>query len=189
MVVPWMVTGEQAAVEAAGQNPDWTIVSIRGHGYQPVIKPNGHRDVLFLAFDDEAYSRDHNDPPLAHHAQKIVHFGQRMDPEKPVLVHCAAGISRSTATVLGLAASRGMDPMKTLRHAVKTAEVRGLRPKGLGVAPWHAGIRPNGRLVALLDRTLGLDGDLLGEVHKVFHRCGGSWGRSVQQIMDDAARG
>src|SRR5689334_22367674 len=94
-----------------------------------------------------------------HHAEAIVGFARALhaDPPPGLVVHCAAGISRSSAAVVGVLASVGADPVEGLHAAVKFSAGRGWRERGEGV-------RPNPRLVALLDAALGRDGELVWQV-------------------------
>lgn len=89
-----------------------------------------------------------------------------------VIVHCAAGISRSSACALAMmAASRRNPPddldgeaarllVLDLLSAVYDSHQQGLRD--------DATIRPNPRIVWLADQILGWDGHLLAAVEDVF---------------------
>jgi predicted protein tyrosine phosphatase len=45
-------------------------------------------------------------PPAANHVRKLLEFGRGWDAQAPMLVHCWAGISRSTAAAFILACDR-----------------------------------------------------------------------------------
>lgn len=77
----------------------------------------------------------------------IVAFGAGWDASRPMLIHCWAGISRSTATAFVLACERNPD-------ASEAHIARGLR-----VASAHA--HPNRRIVALADDLLGRGGRMV----------------------------
>ena len=84
--------------------------------------------------------------PEAHHIEPLIAFLQDRGPDESLLVHCYAGVSRSTATAL-IALSldaRGREVEAALR---------------LRQAAPHA--QPNRRIVELADRLLGRRGRLL----------------------------
>ena len=77
----------------------------------------------------------------------ILDFGATWDARTPLVVHCWAGISRSTATAFTLACERnpGVDPQRiagALRQASRTA-------------------KPNRRIVAIADDMLGRGGRMV----------------------------
>ena len=85
--------------------------------------------------------------PDAGTVQAILDFGATWDGAAPLLVHCWAGISRSTATAFTLACERnpGVDERRiaeALRQASRTA-------------------KPNRRIVALADDMLGRGGRMV----------------------------
>lgn len=85
-------------------------------------------------------------PPEPEHIQRIINFGQNFTTEAPhyLLIHCWAGISRSTAAayiVLCL----------TQPEVVAAREVYRLRPQA----------QPNILMVRLADRILGRQGRML----------------------------
>lgn len=84
--------------------------------------------------------------PEAHHVETLIAFLRERALEEPVLLHCVAGVSRSTAAAL---VALVLD-----RDGEEVPMARLLR----GAAP-HA--RPNLRIVALADRLLGRDGRLI----------------------------
>ena len=61
---------------------------------------------LRLALNDVAGEWESDTPPAAHHIEKLVGFGRGWDAELPILVHCWAGISRSTAAAYILLCDR-----------------------------------------------------------------------------------
>ncbi len=84
---------------------------------------------------------------------KILAFGRGWDGSQPLLVHCFAGISRSTATAFMLACARNpqageLDIARRLRRA----------------AP-HA--YPNRRLVQLADQALGRQGRMIEAIETI----------------------
>jgi predicted protein tyrosine phosphatase len=88
-------------------------------------------------------------PPDGGHIERIIAFARGWDELAPLLVHCHAGASRSTAAALIVAAAR------TAGRAGEAARL--LRAR----AP-HA--CPNRRMIALADAQLGLAGRLVAAV-------------------------
>lgn len=66
---------------------------------------SGHRH-LRLALNDVAEEWAAENPPAAPHIEKLIAFGRGWNAERPILVHCWAGISRSTAAAYILLCDR-----------------------------------------------------------------------------------
>jgi len=101
-----------------------------------------------LNFDDVIDEYPGFDAPQYHHVERILEFGERLrdDAGEHLLVHCHAGISRSTAAAGILMAQ--FDPGRETEAFLRLLD---LRP--------HAW--PNTRLVTLADRALQRDGALM----------------------------
>ncbi|OYX34333.1 MAG: hypothetical protein B7Y99_05665 [Caulobacterales bacterium 32-69-10] len=81
---------------------------------------------------------------------RIVAFGRDWDARRPMLIHCWAGISRSTATAFVLACERNPQTAEAeIAAAMRTASL-------------HA--YPNRRIVALADDLLGRGGRMVDAV-------------------------
>src|ERR1700722_10168413 len=52
---------------------------------------------LRLAVNDVSGVGASAPPPARHHVDELLEFGRTWEPHAPILVHCWAGISRSTA--------------------------------------------------------------------------------------------
>jgi predicted protein tyrosine phosphatase len=123
----------------------------------PALKP-GHRlrfhrmphpEQLVLTFED----LDQPHPPIItaeeHHVEAALAFAREM-PEAKLLVHCFAGISRSTAIALSIIADRygpGRE-VEALEHLLR------LQPEAV----------PNLLVIEHADRLLGRNGALLATV-------------------------
>jgi predicted protein tyrosine phosphatase len=85
--------------------------------------------------------------PESHHIRQLLTFGSPIKPQHHVLVHCFAGLCRSTAAALLLLAQsdRASAPQTAVRRLLE-------------IAP-HAW--PNARMLQLGDEILGYDGSLV----------------------------
>ena len=119
-------------------DPDQAIETPEG------LEPGRH---LQLGVYDVCAPIEHMTPPEERHVMRILEFGRGWRETEPLLVHCWAGISRSTATAFVLACERNPhvaehDIALRLRRASRTA-------------------CPNRRIVALADALLGRSGRML----------------------------
>jgi len=128
------------------------IVSISDPGASPPRFPESI-SVLYLNFfdmDSDHEIRDRlprpGDVPSAGHAKAILEFGRQIPASSRLLLHCWAGVSRSTASAILLVAQAlpGNEDM-----AIEI--VKAVRPQ----------LCPNRRLVEVGDRLLGLNGRLV----------------------------
>ena len=108
---------------------------------------------LILGMDDISTPMDGYIIPADDHVDKLITFVRGWDRAKPLVVHCFAGISRSTAGayVTACALNPGRDEMaiaRELRRASATAT-------------------PNIRIVSLADRMLGRDGRMVAAVDSI----------------------
>lgn len=106
---------------------------------------------LVLTFDDVTHDGDNVLAPTRADVELIIDFARRtrVRPNKRMLIHCHAGISRSTATALIVLAERlgpgkEAEAIEAMRRGTETDE------------PF-----PNERLVALADEALARGGALL----------------------------
>lgn len=120
-----------------------------------VFRPEGveAEDHLWLRMDDIADDVEGMTPPSESHVADLIEFLKRWNREKPLVVHCYAGISRSTAAafISACVLSPKADEIaiaKRLREASPTAS-------------------PNPRLVALADRYLGRKGRMVRAIELI----------------------
>jgi predicted protein tyrosine phosphatase len=85
--------------------------------------------------------------PSAEDVSKILDFAEDIEEDHDVLVHCAAGISRSSAAALGIIASK-VEP-RSAREAIK--ELLDVKRT----------IHPNRDMVTDIDKQLGYEGRLV----------------------------
>ena len=130
-------------------NPD-KMLTIINKNFSPET-PQGmdkSRHIKML-IDDISEPRDGFILPEKHHAQELLDFTNDWDISKPLLVHCHMGISRSTATSLGVAAKYDPENIETIIEKLKE------------IAP-HAS--PNKILTQYYDEILGLNSRLFSSL-------------------------
>lgn len=108
---------------------------------------------LILSLDDIVEAMDGYVPPGDEHVERLITFVSGWDRAAPMVVHCFAGISRSTASayVAACALNPGRDEMQiaaALREASPTAT-------------------PNARIVALADRLLKRQGRMVRAIEAI----------------------
>lgn len=101
---------------------------------------------LHLEFNDITAPAQGLVPPSPAHVERILEFGRSWDRKAPMIVHCWAGVSRSTAAgyILSHALTPGSDPYDLAKL---------LRAR----APWAS---PNGRMIGFADDILGAGGQM-----------------------------
>lgn len=114
------------------------------------VAPDNH---LILSVDDITVPMDGYTLPCDEHVDALIAFVRGWDRAKPLVVHCYAGISRSTAGayVAACALNPARDEWtiaRELRRASPTAT-------------------PNSRLVALADRILCRDGRMVAAIDAI----------------------
>jgi predicted protein tyrosine phosphatase len=124
---------------------------------------------LKLGVNDIAEATDGLVLPGEGVVQRLLEFGRGWDESEPLLIHCWAGISRSTASAFVLACERNPEASE---RAIATAMRR--------AAP-HAS--PNRRIVALADDMLGRGGRMVDAVHAM-----GDYDHALAAPFDFAVR-
>jgi predicted protein tyrosine phosphatase len=134
-------------------------------------------DRLKLNFDDviDDGSESGLTPPLIDHVSAVLAFGKSLPKKTPVhlLVHCHAGISRSTAAAILVLAQR--EPKRSEHEIV--AEIVRQRPKA-----W-----PNLRMIEMGDDMLLRQGRLIEAVRNRHHAVAAAQ-PDVAQMMRNAGR-
>jgi predicted protein tyrosine phosphatase len=121
------------------------------------FKHYGPHKRLTLRFDDVIETGESLMPPEPHHIQALLEFGKGLasaidDPLAHLLIHCHAGISRSTASMTILLAEARPDTEEDLIFE----HIREIRPQA-----W-----PNSRMVGMADDLLGREGRLVAALRR-----------------------
>jgi len=128
------------------------IVSILDSNGAPPPELGGLRaQVLTLRFDDVLVPGPNVRPPARADVERLLAFDRDHAPGDTLVIHCTAGISRSTAAFAILIAQH-----RPAAEAEAFAQLRAIRPKA-----W-----PNSLMIALADDLLGAQGRLVRELRE-----------------------
>jgi predicted protein tyrosine phosphatase len=121
----------------------------------PMTRPAAvaEADHLVLAVSDIVEALDGHIVPAEAHLERLIAFASVWDRTTPLVVHCYAGVSRSTAAayVIACALDPGRDEMEAavaLRAASPTAT-------------------PNRRIVSIADRALARSGRMVAAIETI----------------------
>ena len=117
----------------------------------------GHPNHLIVSFDDVADPR-YSDAPRLEQIGCIIEWGAKQ--EGSLLVHCHAGISRSTSCAWGIAIAKGFDAKEALEELLEAHPQDGRWGQRM--------FRPNSLIVSHLETIFGRK-DLKTLVDKVIH--------------------
>ena len=121
----------------------------------PVTRPANLRraDHLVLSMNDIVVEQPDMTPPGENHVRKLLDFAHDWDRKAPLVVHCFAGISRSTAAAYIVAAA--LAPQRDEAEIAST--LRRLSPSAT----------PNLRLISIADRLLDRDGRMVSAIELI----------------------
>jgi predicted protein tyrosine phosphatase len=140
-----------ATVDETGARHIVTLLRLVDRVQRPThIAPENH---LVLAVDDITMPMDGYTAPAHEHVQRLINFVGAWDRKAPMVIHCFAGISRSTAGayVAACALNPERDEMQIawdIRRASRTAQ-------------------PNARIVSIADRLLNRDGRMIRAIDAI----------------------
>jgi len=138
-------------VEATGAQHIVTLLKHTDRVERPrSVAPANH---LILGMDDITVPTDGYTIPCDEHVTALITFVRGWERAKPLVLHCYAGISRSTAGAY--IAACALNPRRdewAIAHALRRAS---------------ATATPNSRLVALADRVLGRDGRMVAAIDAI----------------------
>ena len=140
-----------ATVDETGARHIVTLLRLTDRVERPShIAPQNH---LVLAVDDIAAPMDGYTAPGQEHVEQLIAFVGQWDRSAPLVVHCYAGISRSTAAAFTAACA--LNPQRDeqqiawqIRRASRTAQ-------------------PNARIVSIADRLLKRGGRMVRAVETI----------------------
>lgn len=112
-----------------------------------------HENHLFLAMNDIIEEMDGMTLPGEAHVRKLLDWSEDWDRSTPLVVHCFAGISRSTAAAFTLVSA-----MNPWRDEAATALL--LRQRSPSATP-------NRRIVGIADRLLGRSGRMVAAIDAI----------------------
>ncbi|GGB51778.1 protein-tyrosine-phosphatase [Roseibium aquae] len=116
----------------------------------PAIAAERH---LFLAFNDIVGPVEGLVPPSEGHVDRLLSFIRKWDRTSPLVIHCWAGISRSTAGAYITACA--LNPDRSEQDLARLLRKR---------AP---SATPNARLVAMADKILNRDGRMIDAIRSI----------------------
>jgi predicted protein tyrosine phosphatase len=108
---------------------------------------------LHLVMHDIAVAQDGMTMPGEEHVRNLLGFARKWDRAKPMVVHCYAGISRSTASAYIIAAA--LAPKRDEAELAQT--LRKLSPSAT----------PNPRLIAVADTLLSRQGRMIEAIEAI----------------------
>ncbi|MBO6755330.1 MAG: tyrosine phosphatase family protein [Roseibium sp.] len=114
------------------------------------IDPSRH---LFLGFNDIVEPIDGLTPPAEGHVERLLEFVGQWDRREALVIHCWAGISRSTAGAYITACA--LNPAASEQDLAQSLRAR---------AP---SATPNARLVAMADKLLARDGRMIEAIRDI----------------------
>jgi predicted protein tyrosine phosphatase len=129
------------------------VVTILKHSDRVVLPNIARENHLVISVDDIAMPIDGYTAPDTEHVERLIDFVGHWDRAAPMVVHCWAGISRSTAGafVTACALNPNRDELQiaqAIRQASRTAQ-------------------PNARIVSIADRLLERQGRMVRAVETI----------------------
>ena len=108
------------------------------------VRPENH---MKISFDDITEPMDGFVAPNAEHVEQVLSFVRSWDRGAPLVIHCYAGVSRSTASAF--AAACALNPHRDEMTIAR--QIRAASPIA----------NPNRLIVSLADKALGREGRML----------------------------
>ena len=140
--------------EARQQSSPGRIISLLSPGSDfPSFDGYGEETHRRIEVYDILQDAEGRDAPTRDHVTEIVDFLKVWSPQDPLLVHCWAGMSRSTATAFIAACMHNPDA----DEAIIAEAIAGASPTAF----------PNTRIVAIADEMLGRKGRMVEPIEKI----------------------
>ncbi|MEG9529497.1 MAG: protein tyrosine phosphatase [Hyphomicrobiales bacterium] len=138
-------------VAATGASHVLTLINVGTPLERPaVIDAENH---AVIGVSDIAAARDGHVLPAEEHVARVLDFVRAWPREKPLVIHCYAGISRSTAAAF--IAACALAPERD--EAAIADALRAASPSAT----------PNPLFVAIADRMLGRDGRMVAAIARI----------------------
>ena len=140
-----------ATVETSGASHLITLINVA----TPVARPDSipAENHLFIGINDIVEPMDGMVLPAEDHVRTLIGFVESWDQKRPLVVHCFAGISRSTAAAyIALCVARPERDEREIAQALRQA------------SPLAT---PNALLVAIADRLLERDGRMAAAIEEI----------------------
>lgn len=142
----------------------------------PVPRPASIRpeDHLFLAFNDIVEPMDGMVAPGEEHVRRLLDYVGVWERQAPLVIHCFAGVSRSTAAAYITACALAPDRDETeIANALRTAS---------------PSATPNARLVMFADRMLGREGRMIEAIRAIGRGRDAFEGAPFELALDEDGR-
>ena len=130
-----------------------SVVTLLARDQQAAVPPMPGIARLVLDLSDIAEPRAGHTLAGEAHMADLLGFARAWDRRQPLLIHCYAGVSRSTAAAFAVACA--LDPQAQARDVA--ARLRTASPSAT----------PNPRLVALADAALGRSGEMIEAIRAI----------------------
>jgi predicted protein tyrosine phosphatase len=140
-----------ATVEETGALHVVTLLKDTDRVERPLTIPEANH--LVLGMDDISVPMDGYVIPCDEHVRRLIDFARGWERRTPMVVHCYAGISRSTAGAY--VAACALNPHRDERAIAR--ELRRASPTAT----------PNARIVSLADRLLGRAGRMVAAIDAI----------------------
>lgn len=141
----------EETVAATGASHVVTLVSVGTPVARPVAILEDRHLTLFMS--DIVEPMDGHVLPAREHVERLLAFVQAWEREAPMVIHCWAGISRSTASAFVAACALAPEA----DEAALAARLRAASPMAT----------PNRRIVAVADEILGRNGRMVAAIDAI----------------------
>jgi len=134
-------------------NPSHVVSLLGAQSDMPDLRERSDAEHLKLSFNDISNPREDLVLPGANHIDALLQFVAAWEQQRPMVIHCFAGVSRSTAAayIAQCALNDTLDELELARH------LRAASPSAT----------PNKRMVELADLTLKRDGKMSAAIASI----------------------
>ena len=140
-----------ATVASSGASHLISVINIATLVERPDVIPAENH--LFIGISDIVEPMDGQVLAADDHVSALIAFVENWDQTRPLVIHCFAGISRSTAAAfIALCVARPGRDERTIAQALRSA------------SPLAT---PNTHLVAIADRLLGRNGRMIAAIEEI----------------------